>query len=794
MLVKCVYDARFPNRYILAELSQPSNTLVLSLLDYFRPTTQLLLAGDAELRRVSESSHLRFFPYEEPYPNQREAMDRIANALGRGQDVLFEGAPGTGKTLSALVPALEHAREHDRTVVITTNVHQQMRQFVEDARAITRSTPIRAVVFKGKSSMCHIDVDYQECQTLRDTTREMVETESEVRELESRQRELLAASREGDAGAAEARESIMEELDELESAVDDYEAANVCAHYRNNLIEDTDEFLGWLFENVRTPEDVYEYADERELCGYELLKEGMEGVDLVVCNYHHLLDPQIREQFFRWIDRDPSEIITVFDEAHNIEGAARDHATRTLTENTLDAAVEELAESDDSRAEAADNVVRAFRNALVETYDDALGFGAREGVDESWEDVSIANDDRRDDLTLAFLRQYEGNGIDTETELAIQLGQALDEEYERRYRDGETTTRTECQTLQVARFVSTWMDEGTELGQYPVVSVRRDGTTDDVYGRAELYTCIPRRVTEQLFDEVAASVLMSATLRPFDVTKDVLGLEDVASLAYGMAYPEANRRTFAVDTPPLFASARNDPETQETVSSVLRDAIRFTPGNTLAFFPSYAEAERYYERLGGASSGGITSGRAGGDDASGAGGGLGRLYLDGSGEDEEALRRRFVDSEHATLFTSLWGTLAEGVSFDGDDARTVVVVGVPYPHLSDRMDAVQEAYNRAFADRDRARDPGWAYAVEIPTIRKTRQAIGRVVRGPEDFGVRILADRRYTTADMGKYSVRGAFPPEEREELLDIDPTKLKFAMLNFYGDHDAYDGTPPEP
>ena len=723
---------------------------------------------------MSESPHLRFFPYEEPYPNQREAMDRVANALDRGQDVLFEGAPGTGKTLSALVPALEHARERDRTVVITTNVHQQMRQFVEDARAITREEPIRAVVFKGKSSMCHIDVDYQECQTLRDTTREMVETESEVRELESRQRELLAESREGDAGAAEARESVMDELDELEAEIDEYETANVCAHYRNNLVEDTDEFFGWLFEDVRTPEDVYAYADERELCGYELLKEGMEGVDLVVCNYHHLLDPNIREQFFRWIDRDPSEIITVLDEAHNVEDAARDHATRTLTENTLDAALDELTESDDSRSEAAANVVRAFRDALVETRDDALGVGRRESVGENWEDLSIANDDRRDDLTLAFLRNYEGKGIDTETELAVQLGQALDEEYERRYRDGETTTRTECQTLQVARFVSTWMEEGTELGQYPVVSVRRDGAADEVYGRAELYTCIPRRVTEALFDEVAASVLMSATLRPFDVTKDVLGLEDVASLAYEMGYPEANRRTFAVDTPPLFASERNDPETQETVAALLRDAIRFTPGNTLAFFPSYAEAERYHERLAGADHG--------------------TLYLDGPGEDEEDLRREFVESDDATLFTSLWGTLAEGVSFDGDDARTVVVVGVPYPHLSDRMEAVQDAYNRAFANRDRSRDAGWAYAVEIPTIRKTRQALGRVVRGPEDFGVRILADRRYTSADMGKYSVRGAFPPEERAELLDLDPEKLKFAMLNFYGDHDAYGGAPPEP
>jgi len=100
---------------------------------------------------VAETTR-RFFPYDSPYPNQGEAMTRIAAALDDGDDVLFEGAPGTGKTLSALVPALEHAREEDRTVVITTNVHQQMRQFVEEARAINEEEDIRAVVFKGKTT------------------------------------------------------------------------------------------------------------------------------------------------------------------------------------------------------------------------------------------------------------------------------------------------------------------------------------------------------------------------------------------------------------------------------------------------------------------------------------------------------------------------------------------------------------------------------------------------------------------------------------------------------------------
>ena len=720
----------------------------------------------------------RFFPYDSPYPNQGEAMDRIAAALGDGDDVLFEGAPGTGKTLSALVPALEHARQEDRTVVITTNVHQQMRQFVEEARAINDEEPLRAVVFKGKASMCHIGVDYQECQTLRDTTRELVEDEADKRELEQRQRDLLDESREGDAAAAEAREAVMEELEEVEERIGETDEANVCEHYRNNLLGDNDEFYDWLYEGVRTPEEIYAYAEEHHLCGYELLKEGMEAVDLVVCNYHHLLDPNIREQFFRWLDRDPERVVTVFDEAHNIESAAREHASRSLTENTLDSALAELETEDDSRAEAAENVIRAFRDALVESYEESFAFGEREQVDENWYDVPVANENARDDLTLAFLQKYEGRGIETEIELAVQLGEAIDEEYEEAYRNGEATSRAESQTLAAATFLATWMDENAELGQHPMVSVRRDGATEEIYGRAELYTCIPRRVTETLFDEVYASVLMSATLRPFDVAADVLGLDDPVTMAYGLAYPEERRRTYAAGTPALFASDRGDPEVQQSVSDLVSDLVEFTPGNSLLFFPSYAEAERYYEL--------VKEAAQGNDDLHAS-----RLFLDASDVETEPLREQFVGSENAALFTSLWGTLAEGVSFDGDDARTVAVVGVPYPHLDDRLEAVQDAYDRVYGNRDQA---GWRYAVEIPTVRKTRQALGRVIRSPDDFGVRVLADKRYTREDMGQYSVRDAFPEEERTELIDMNPEKLKFGMLNFYADMDAYEDGPPQP
>ena len=723
---------------------------------------------------TTDDGYMRFFPFEEPYDHQQEAMGTIYDALEEGRDVLFEGACGTGKTLASLVPALEHARETGKTVVITTNVHQQMRQFVEDARAITDQERLRAVVFRGKGSMCHIDVDYEECQALRDTTRDLVEVESDIAELEQREGELLSDGQAGSSEAMEARNAVVEELRDLQDEREEIETErSTCDHYYRNLTVDTSEFYAWLFDDVRTPDDVYEYAHQQGLCGYELLKEGMDGVDLVVCNYHHLLDPTIREQFFHWIGRDPEDIIAVFDEAHNVESAARDHARRTLTENTLDQALDELSSEEDARTDAAANVIETFRDALVAAYEDSFEFGARAAVDEHWDDITIANDDRKDDLTLAFLQGYTGPGFHEELDRALELGRDLDARYQEAFKKGELDTRKECQTLQAAGFIADWLDESDDTGQYPVVSVRRDDATDEVYGRAELYTCIPEEVTRDLFEDLHAAVLMSATLRPFDVTENVVGVDDPVTMAYGAQFPEERRRTYAVDGPALFSSERDDPQTQQRIARTLEDIVRFTPGNTLVFCPSYSEAERYHDMTA------VSATR----------------YLDEPGTQARDLREAFTDGDDGVLYTSLWGTLGEGVSYDGDDARTVVVVGVPYPHLDDRMDAVQDAYDVAFGEDED--DAGWRYAVEIPTVRKTRQALGRVVRSPDDFGARILLDKRYTEAaemEMHDYAVRGTFPPEERREMVDIGPEKLKFAMLNFYQDMDAYDGPPPKP
>jgi DNA excision repair protein ERCC-2 len=90
--------------------------------------------------------YLAYFPKSCFYPNQPEAMEAIQKALIKKQIILFEGACGTGKTLSALVPALHVAKQEKKTVVIATNVHQQMAQFIEEARELQKRTAIEVSV------------------------------------------------------------------------------------------------------------------------------------------------------------------------------------------------------------------------------------------------------------------------------------------------------------------------------------------------------------------------------------------------------------------------------------------------------------------------------------------------------------------------------------------------------------------------------------------------------------------------------------------------------------------------
>jgi DNA excision repair protein ERCC-2 len=197
------------------------------------------------------------------------------------------------------------------------------------------------------------------------------------------------------------------------------------------------------------------------------------------------------------------------------------------------------------------------------------------------------------------------------------------------------------------------------------------------------------------------------------------------------------------------------------VTNVIGEIVDGTPGNVMVLFPTMKEAEKYHKRV-------VKLGRPG------------VVPLLDSGIDTAQVKDKFfmlgTNGKKAVLFTYIWGKLAEGVDFKYDRLRTVVIVGVPYKSLDDLNKALQHSYDVLYKK-------GKQYGMTYPTIRRVRQAVGRVVRAPDDFGARILVDNRYTSGDKWSFlSVHNEFPDGEKKEIKDAQPGQVKAKLEGFFG------------
>lgn len=94
-----------------------------------------------------------------------------------------------------------------------------------------------------------------------------------------------------------------------------------------------------------------------------------------------------------------------------------------------------------------------------------------------------------------------------------------------------------------------------------------------------------------------------------------------------------------------------------------------------------------------------------------------------------------------------------GEDFPGDQARWQIVAKVPYPNLGDPWVQAKMQY-----------DPQW---FQRETVMSIVQTVGRIVRGPDDFGVTYILD-----SNFGRLwsEVNHLFPFWLREALIVYDP------------------------
>ncbi|MES3518374.1 MAG: ATP-dependent DNA helicase [Natronomonas sp.] len=778
---------------------------------------------------MSRAEWRPIFGHDEPYDEQADGIDVAIETARDGGYLALEGACGTGKTMLALTAGLHLVRDPDsrfERVLVLTSVKQQLRQFEEDLRTINDDLPaewepISGLTLVGKADVCPYslsgtgDIDdgnvYERCEGLRERTRGLAE-ERDAGALAADARSQQVGL---DGGAASYLSVDGEPTPYPPSTLEagDTEYCPFYAGFLDGLPDDGDPIEAVPFDptdhGMLEASDIVSLSASAGVCPHSAMGAILPHVEVVVGNYYHAFDPVTAGTFTGGIL--DSETFVVCDEAHMLEPRVRELVGDSVSRAAIREAEGELSKLigpleavqggdgtentqygtsvvDDAeaiRAELGESEIglgelrrcKRFLEALREELDRRATEHLEE-TDPGWrrrperlETAEIPLRDPETPETDELTRWGQRHGYDAGDWVLLEsvgavVGRVLNELEE---------SDTQRAAPGVGRTLAAWRQFDHEEFFRTIDLERRDVSrsvdpTDDetaylsVYRpRLSLHNCLPSGAIGEQLDAFGGGVLMSATLEPIDAFAEVTGLRHLESegrpvveRTYGLEFPRENRASFAVSAPKFTYGNRGDPGSETPTRQAHARAIRqvsAVPGNVLVGMPSYREARWAAELLEGIEK---------------------PVLLDEASDDAatEELKQEFFDGEPKVLVTSLRGTLTEGVDYRGDRLSAAIVCGVPIIDTSAaKTRAVRAAYDRAFGD-------GFRYALAVPAVRKARQAVGRVIRGPEERGVRVLCDERYARSSWD--SVRALLGASERDEFRPVSPDMLNVGLEQF--------------
>lgn len=109
-----------------------------------------------------------------------------------------------------------------------------------------------------------------------------------------------------------------------------------------------------------------------------------------------------------------------------------------------------------------------------------------------------------------------------------------------------------------------------------------------------------------------------------------------------------------------------------------------------------------------------------------------------SSEEHSLLVKEFEESSSNSFFIAvLGGRTSEGINFEKKDVKNAIVFGVPFQEPTPRL----ERFSKTIDEINKGKGTDFAYI--YPAVIKVSQALGRVIRGPSDFGIMVLVDERY---------------------------------------------------
>ena len=597
--------------------------------------------------------------------NQSKIIDCIQSVLKDRNHLVLEAPTGSGKTFSSLAAALPFIVKSDMKIVYCVRTNSQQKQVIYELQQFKKSgNNIKVVAIQGREALCPQQKNDSELK------------KSNWSEKSKICKSLKLKSKLGDSG---------------------------CPFYSKLLSGGESLTKKWSSE-ILTAQEFSKQAEEEGICPYELNKLMLKEAQVVIVPYVYFFDEFIRKYMLGWMGTSIDKVIAIVDEAHNLPDWARGAASESMTLKSINHAI---------------NEVKDYGYQLPEGRDPIHFLNLVEAAMEKLSEEHISDEEDEGHLP-SHIVSLDSEVATFETEMMSLGAMTL-------YRLKQDSTEISKMGQQTRQYL---LDKGKRprsyLGSVGDFLCRWldsiDSHTIRLIGHKPLRlekVCLDPRLMTDFLENTAGVVLMSGTISPLDMFRDLIGLKSSTILEKTKSiFPVENKKiVYLDDVTTSYSELNSKPNLWNKIVSKLELITTNFNGNIALFFPSYKLLELALENLQ-----------------------LKKpVYREYSGMDQEELMQTvesFKSDSGAVLAGVMGGRLAEGIDYPDTSLEMAVIVGIPYPSPSVRQNALQHYYDISFNGR------GWKFAVESPAVRKLLQAAGRVVRSESDRGFIVIADSR----------------------------------------------------
>ncbi|KAI5960853.1 RAD3 [Candida pseudojiufengensis] len=683
------------------------------------------------------------FPYPRIYPEQYAYMSDIKKTLDVGGNCILEMPSGTGKTVSLLSLTIAyqiHYPEHRKIVYCSRTMSEIEKALIEchklmeyRANELGYVEEFRGLGLTSRKNLC---------------LNPLISREKKGNVVDEMCRRVTNG---------QLKEKIERGIVTPEMEEKDPEKYSLCSYHEKLYEYDQHDLIP---AGVYSFDALIKYCKEQGTCPYFTVRRMIPYCNLIIYSYHYLLDPKIADRVSRELSKDS---IIIFDEAHNIDNVCIESLSLDLTEdslkratrgaNKLADAVDEMKIQDSEKLQNEyEQLVEGLRQAEVDRQEEL--FMSNPILPQDLLDEAIPGNIRKGEHFISFLKRFI-EYLKTRMKVLHVISETptsfLQHLKELTYIDKKPlrfcTERLSLlvRTLELqeiedfnalkdiatfATLVSTY-DTGFQLILEPFET---EGST--VPNPILHFTCLDASIAiKPVFERFSSVIITSGTISPLDMYPKMLNFQTVIQESYAMTLA---RRSFL----PLIITKgsdqvsissrfeiRNDPSVVRNYGSLLIEFAKITPDGMVVFFPSYLYMESIISMW-------QTMGVL--DEVW-----KHKLILVETPDAQETslaletYRKACSNGRGAILLSVARGKVSEGIDFDHHYGRTVLMIGIPFQYTESRILKARLEFMR---DHLQIKENDF---LSFDAMRHAAQCLGRVLRGKDDYGIMILADRRF---------------------------------------------------